>query len=221
MGDKRQNVVEGGIFNLPKVVYSDSTKQLLRELAQEAAVVVQHRKLIEKSIYAGKILPSLQALSTTTHSSSTYGKLKEEFKGGRAPKLQRKRTWKDMERMGLFEPDRSYIPPPPKYGLGSKERCQDVMAYGKDLPIVTPKTLPSLPCSTPDRFDELLGEVEERLSWLQEMEKLGVGNKYHNIIEAQLALKLRDMELLDYEKAVELQRRLQTLSHGGPTKHHG
>ena len=48
--------------------------------------------------------------------------------------------------------------------------------------------------------------MEERVAWLEEMEMVGAGEQYRSLIASQLALKLRDLELMDQERARVLAR---------------
>lgn len=48
--------------------------------------------------------------------------------------------------------------------------------------------------------------MEERVEWLEAMEAVGAGEKYRSLIASQLALKLRDLELLDQEQTRDLAR---------------
>lgn len=49
-------------------------------------------------------------------------------------------------------------------------------------------------------------EMEERVEWLEAMEAVGAGEQYRGLIASQLALKLRDLELLDQERILDLAR---------------
>ncbi|CAL4237689.1 unnamed protein product, partial [Meganyctiphanes norvegica] len=109
------------------------------------------------------------------------------------------------------------------YGLGSKERCQDLMAYGKDAPLpkaFRPKSRATHPKEPPktDRFKELLEDMEQRVLWLEDMEAAGAGDQYRALINTQIALKLRDMELLDATRAREVAREVKLRQNITPQK---
>lgn len=55
----------------------------------------------------------------------------------------------------------------------------------------------------------VVGEMEERVAWLEAMEEVGAGAKYRDLIATQLALRLRDLELLDQERARKLARAMR------------
>nr|DBA18808.1 TPA: hypothetical protein GDO54_017015 [Pyxicephalus adspersus] len=91
-----------------------------------------------------------------------------------------------------------------------KRRLQNIMATGKDLPDI-PKAPPEIETETEekDRFDELVAEIQERWDFLNEMEALGQGRKYYNIINTEISQKLREMEIIDKHKCTELKEALQ------------
>ncbi|XP_042868101.1 UPF0193 protein EVG1-like [Penaeus japonicus] len=205
----RQNVASGGIFDLPRVTYSESTRQLLKDLLQEAAVSRQHQRYIERWVGSGGSLPRQEALAANSQDAHSHGRLGTARKTPR-PQIQAKRSHEAIKSMGLYEPNTHYVPPPPKYGPGSKERCQELMAYGREGVTTHPtprrKARQHLQEPKTDRFSELVSEMEERVHWLQAMEDVGAGDEYRPLIASQLALKLRDLELLDQERARELAR---------------
>ncbi|XP_050720402.1 UPF0193 protein EVG1 homolog [Eriocheir sinensis] len=205
----RQTVAPGGVYDLPRVSYSDSTKLLIKELVREAAVSTQHQRQIERWVSGGRALPPHRALTAPSqHAPSRPASPAATAR----PNFQSKRSHEVIRKMGMYEPNTHYVPPPPKYGPGSKERCQELMAYGREGAM--PHTVPlrrdlevDTTLSTPtDRFAELVREMEERVEWLEAMEAVGAGEKYRSLIASQLALKLRDLELLDQERTIDLAR---------------
>ncbi|XP_045102077.1 UPF0193 protein EVG1-like [Portunus trituberculatus] len=201
----RQAVAPGGVYDLPKVSYSDSTKLLIKELIKEASVSAQHQRQIERWVGGGLGLPPHRALTVPSQAPLPPSCQATPPR----PHFQTKRSHEAIRKMGLYEPNKLYVPPQPKYGPGSKERCQELMAFGREGAgsHITTKKVPQHPAtpSTPvDRFSELMREMEERVVWLESMEAVGAGQKYRGLIASQLALKLRDLELLDQERARDL-----------------
>ncbi|KAK8377520.1 hypothetical protein O3P69_013865 [Scylla paramamosain] len=202
----RQAVAPGGVYDLPKVSYSDSTKLLIKELIKEASVSAQHQRQIERWVGGGRGLPPHRALTVPSQAPAPPSSQSPTPR----PHFQTKRSQEAIRKMGLYEPNTHYVPPQPKYGPGSKERCQELMAFGREgagSHISTIKKVPQEPAtpSTPtDRFSELVREMEERVVWLESMEAVGAGQKYRGLIASQLALKFRDLELLDQERAQDL-----------------
>ncbi|XP_066971527.1 UPF0193 protein EVG1 homolog [Macrobrachium rosenbergii] len=207
----RQNIAAGGIFDLPKVSYSDSTRKLLKDLLQEAAVSAQHQRQIERWVDSGGSLPQQGAL-TASSQNQTRNRPSSTTKTPHL-EIQAKRSHATMKEMGLYELNSHYVPPAPKYGPGSKELCQELMAFGREGAKTHPTPGRKAQGQTEDlqidRFDELVNEMEERVQWLEAMEAAGAGEKYRHLIATQLSLKLRDLELLDQERARELKRRMR------------
>ncbi|XP_047491818.1 UPF0193 protein EVG1-like [Penaeus chinensis] len=208
----RQNVASGGIFDLPRVTYSESTRQLLKDLLQEAAVSRQHQRYIERWVGSGGSLPRQEALAANSQDPHARGRPPTARKTPR-PHIQAKRSHEAIKSLGLYAPNTHYVPPPPKYGPGSKERCQELMAYGREGVTTHPtprrKARPNQQEPKTDRFSELVREMEERVHWLEAMEAVGAGDEYRPLIASQLALKLRDLELLDQERARDLARSMR------------
>ncbi|MPC29878.1 UPF0193 protein EVG1 [Portunus trituberculatus] len=155
----RQAVAPGGVYDLPKVSYSDSTKLLIKELIQEASVSAQHQRQIERWVGGGLGLPPHRALTVPSQAPLPPSCQATPPR----PHFQTKRSHEAIRKMGLYEPNKLYVPPQP-----------------------------------------MMREMEERVVWLESMEAVGAGQKYRGLIASQLALKLRDLELLDQERARDL-----------------
>uniref|UniRef100_A0A8D2IIL4 Chromosome 22 open reading frame 23 n=1 Tax=Urocitellus parryii TaxID=9999 RepID=A0A8D2IIL4_UROPR len=94
-----------------------------------------------------------------------------------------------------------------------KQRLQTIFATGKDLAEWKRKAAPvpqQDPAPEPDRFEELVKEVQERKEFLDAMEALGQGKKYQGIILAEISQKLREMEDIDRRRSEELREALAT-----------
>ncbi|CAJ0968173.1 unnamed protein product [Ranitomeya imitator] len=55
----------------------------------------------------------------------------------------------------------------------------------------------------------LVAEIQERWDFLEEMQVLGRGKQYYNIINTEISQKLREMEIIDKQRSKELQEALQ------------
>ncbi|NWQ81293.1 EVG1 protein, partial [Columbina picui] len=104
-----------------------------------------------------------------------------------------------------------------------KQRLQNILATGKDKDVVKHK-VKQMPVRTkeeeipePDRFEELLNEVQERKEFLAEMEALGQGKKYRSIILTEISQKMREMEILDKARSEEM-REIMTKDFPGGNK---
>ncbi|NXY45603.1 EVG1 protein, partial [Ceuthmochares aereus] len=102
-----------------------------------------------------------------------------------------------------------------------KERLQNILATGKDVVEHNVKRMPvqrkeeEIP--EPDRFEELVNEVQERKEFLEEMEALGQGKKYRSIVLTEISQKLREMEIIDKMRS-EAMREIMTKDFSGGNK---
>ncbi|XP_074025205.1 UPF0193 protein EVG1 [Numenius arquata] len=89
-----------------------------------------------------------------------------------------------------------------------KQRLQNILATGKDVVECNVKqTLVQTKkeeIPEPDRFEELVNEVQERKEFLAEMEALGQGKKYQSIVLTEISQKMREMELIDKKRSEEM-----------------
>ncbi|KFQ64113.1 UPF0193 protein EVG1, partial [Pelecanus crispus] len=89
-----------------------------------------------------------------------------------------------------------------------KQRLQNILATGKE--VVEHKVKQMLvqtkeeEIPEPDRFEELVNEVQERKEFLAEMEALGQGKKYRRIVLTEISQKMREMEIIDKKRSEEM-----------------
>ncbi|NXC71008.1 EVG1 protein, partial [Anhinga anhinga] len=106
-----------------------------------------------------------------------------------------------------------------------KQRLQNILATGKD--VVEHKVKQTLvqtkeeEIPEPDRFEELVNEVQERREFLSEMEALGQGKKYRRIVLTEISQKMREMEIIDKKRSEEI-REIMTkdIPGGNKSDHH-
>ncbi|NWX33941.1 EVG1 protein, partial [Notiomystis cincta] len=89
-----------------------------------------------------------------------------------------------------------------------KRRLQNILATGKDEveheveQVLAQKREEEV--AEPDRFEELMNEIQERKEFLEEMEALGQGRKYQGIILTEISQKLHEMEIIDKKRSEEM-----------------
>uniref|UniRef100_A0A8C9MM02 EVG1 protein n=1 Tax=Serinus canaria TaxID=9135 RepID=A0A8C9MM02_SERCA len=89
-----------------------------------------------------------------------------------------------------------------------KRRLQKILALGKDE--VEDKVEQAFvrkkeeEIAEPDRFEELMNEIQERRDFLAEMEALGQGKKYQGIVLTEISQKLHEMEIIDKKRSEEM-----------------
>ncbi|XP_075283821.1 UPF0193 protein EVG1 isoform X2 [Opisthocomus hoazin] len=102
-----------------------------------------------------------------------------------------------------------------------KRRLQNILATGKDE--VEPDVQQALAQTKeeetpePDRFEELVNEIQERREFLAEMEALGQGKKYQSIILTEISQKMHEMEIIDKKRSEEM-REIMTKDFPGGNK---
>ncbi|XP_014666460.1 PREDICTED: UPF0193 protein EVG1-like isoform X2 [Priapulus caudatus] len=93
-----------------------------------------------------------------------------------------------------------------------KERLQNLMTYGQDsIPQSAPKPVIE-PQLGNDRFEELEEEIKERREFLEDMQHLGQRSKYSAAINAEISMKIREMEVLDKKRTAELKEAINIKS---------
>uniref|UniRef100_A0A8D2MHN1 EVG1 protein n=1 Tax=Zonotrichia albicollis TaxID=44394 RepID=A0A8D2MHN1_ZONAL len=107
-----------------------------------------------------------------------------------------------------------------------KRRLQKILALGKDEvedkveQVFVQKKEEEI--AEPDRFEELMNEIQERREFLAEMEALGQGKKYQGIVLTEISQKLHEMEIIDkkYQGVTKQQgnRRLFSITVGLQTQ---
>ncbi|NXR27356.1 EVG1 protein, partial [Cinclus mexicanus] len=89
-----------------------------------------------------------------------------------------------------------------------KRRLQNILATGKDevedeaVQVFVRKKEEEI--AEPDRFEELINEIQERREFLAEMEALGQVKKYQGIILTEISQKLHEMETIDKKRSEEM-----------------
>ncbi|NXF33294.1 EVG1 protein, partial [Nyctibius bracteatus] len=102
-----------------------------------------------------------------------------------------------------------------------KRRLQNIFATGKDVVEHNVKQMlvqtkeEEIP--EPDRFEELVNEIQERREFLAEMEALGQGKKYQSIVLTEISQKMREMEIIDKKRSEEI-REIMTKDFPGGNK---
>ncbi|NWT30195.1 EVG1 protein, partial [Cardinalis cardinalis] len=89
-----------------------------------------------------------------------------------------------------------------------KRRLQKILALGKDEAedkveqVFVRKKEEDI--AEPDRFEELMNEIQERREFLAEMEALGQSKKYQGIVLTEISQKLHEMKIIDKKRSEEM-----------------
>ncbi|RZF32324.1 hypothetical protein LSTR_LSTR001788 [Laodelphax striatellus] len=196
----------GGLYHNHKVEYSSETHSLIKRLLDESKLSILQRKTLQNSLKNGDPLPG-PGLPGSRESCKKICQKQILIR----PLTSKRRTQEAILESGAYEPDRYFSTKLPKDNEKEKLRLQNLMAYGREESVETKevKTRLRMTNSAPskrganekdDFFDHLLQEVEEREEFLEDMEKLGEAKKYKEMIENEIASKLRNMEKIDKKR---------------------
>uniref|UniRef100_A0A1B6KM39 Uncharacterized protein n=1 Tax=Graphocephala atropunctata TaxID=36148 RepID=A0A1B6KM39_9HEMI len=214
---REHRVAQGGIFHSHKVQYSKETQNLLNRLIEESKLSMLQRQALKDSVKKGESLPGPERVSSACRRQG-----QERIRAGEVlvpPALPRRRSYQAIVRSGAYQRD-TFQPP---YNVNMKNReeekqkLQSLMSYGKNLPPDqgSLKTTTRLKQRSEEKeldpdvlFDHLVEEIKERLEFLQEMEGLGQAKTYQEVIEQEIAAKMRQMASINRDKFTELSSEL-------------
>ncbi|XP_061495074.1 UPF0193 protein EVG1 isoform X2 [Rhineura floridana] len=197
-----------GFWHVPVVTeYSHETQELLKVMMQESKLTNFQQRHLINCMKRGETFPARCSPTSSREpeppkpisppkaflSISPYGR----------PRLRPA----EMCRAGDAYTRERFRPQATRDLEKEKERLQNIFATGKDKvgkktqkkPVKVEEEVPE-----PDRFEELVNEVQDRQKFLAEMEALGQGKLYQGIILTEISQKLREMEIIDKERSAEL-----------------
>ncbi|KAM9582060.1 UPF0193 protein EVG1 isoform 3-T3 [Guaruba guarouba] len=186
--------------------YSPGTRELLRAMMEESKLTHFQRRYLMERVERGGTLP-LQCYPIQS---------KEPDPASSLPAHQRSRlsAKPHLRPASACQAGDSYTrekfkPRAMRDLEKEKQRLQNILATGKDVvehqvkPVVVQSKEEETP--EPDRFEELVNEIQERKEFLAEMEALGQGKKYRRIILTEISQKMREMEILDKKRSEEME----------------
>ncbi|KAL9956561.1 hypothetical protein ACROYT_G038054 [Oculina patagonica] len=215
MASNRQPVAKGGLWTSHSAPVSKETQNLLKVMMEESKLTNFQRRQLQENMKKGESLP-VSCNPTTSRNERVQPKSAPKKP---LPKVMNarhlsggKRTKDAIDVQQSSVPQENYRPAPGKLiSEKDKRRLQNVMAYGEDGKTIEDVPKQKRPSSKEmveekevDRFDEVLQEIEDRKSFLDEMEALGQGKKYRPIISTEISQKIRELELIDKERSQEL-----------------
>ncbi|KAM5148950.1 UPF0193 protein EVG1 [Mantella aurantiaca] len=200
-----------GFWKSPKPAqYSKETQDLLKVMMQESKLTNFQQRQLTDRLHNGDTLPVLchPSSSTAQHKppANEPTPKKKNITNGRSGLRPAEKC-----RAGDAYSREKFQPRPTRDLNKEKRRLQNLMATGKELPDIpqAPSQIEETEAEETDRFDELVAEIQERWDFLKEMEALGRGRQYCNIINTEISQKLREMEIIDKQRSVALREALQ------------
>ncbi|CAN0055241.1 unnamed protein product [Bubo scandiacus] len=201
--------------------YSPRTRELLRALMEESKLTRFQRRYLMDCVKRGDALP-IQCHPTSSEEPAPAAPafsppVCQPSRLSAKPHLRPARVCQAGDAY-----TREKFRPQARRDLEKeKQRLQNILATGKDVVehkvkqmLVQPKE-EEIP--EPDRFEELMNEVQERREFLAEMEALGQGKKYRRIVLTEISQKMREMEIIDKKRSEE-RREIMTKDFPGGNK---
>ncbi|XP_075357050.1 UPF0193 protein EVG1 isoform X1 [Mycteria americana] len=185
--------------------YSPGTRELLRAMMEESKLTRFQRRCLMDCVKRGDTLP-LQCHPTSSKEPvpALSPSLCQPSRLSAKPHLRPAKVCQAGDAYA-----REKFKPRARRDLEKeKQRLQNILATGKD--VVEHKVKQTLvqtkeeEIPEPDRFEELVNEVQERKEFLAEMEALGQGKNYRRIILTEISQKMREMEIIDKKRSEEM-----------------
>ncbi|XP_059902593.1 UPF0193 protein EVG1 isoform X2 [Gadus macrocephalus] len=200
----------GGLWSCSRPAsYSQETQKMLKMMMEESKLTNFQRRQITKSLTDGAALPP-----SLGPSSSAPGPQQPEQKVTGTPQRDyyvpsRRRSEQTCRSGDSYRRD-AFRPRPTRDLEKEKSRLQSILATGKDETKPKPKPKPSRSeAQSPetmekDGFQEVVDEIEERRQFLADMTALGQEKLYRNLINTEIAQKIRELELMDKTRSAAL-----------------
>ncbi|XP_067998528.1 UPF0193 protein EVG1 [Melanerpes formicivorus] len=195
--------------------YSPGTRELLRVMMEESKLTYFQRRHLMDCVKRGGTLPLQFHLTPSKEPPALPPPVCQRGRLAAKPHL---RPAKACQAGDAYV--REKFKPRARRDLEKeKQRLQNILATGKDVVTCNMKQAQvetkeeEMP--EPDRFEELVNEVQERREFLAEMEALGQGKKYRSIVLTEISQKMREMEIIDKKRSEELRESMTKDSPSG------
>ncbi|XP_071586707.1 UPF0193 protein EVG1 isoform X1 [Heliangelus exortis] len=190
------------------VRYSAGTRELLRVMMEESKLPCFQRRYLMDCVERGDTLP-LQCHPTSSKepASAVPAFSPDVCQRCKLPARPHLRPAKVCQAGDAYAREK-FKPRAGRDLEKEKQRLQNILATGKD--VVEDKVKQTLvrkkeeEIAEPDRFEELVNEIQERREFLAEMEALGQGKKYRSIVLTEISQKIREMEIIDKKRSEEM-----------------
>ncbi|XP_056629871.1 UPF0193 protein EVG1 homolog [Diorhabda carinulata] len=180
-----KNIPKGGFLQPAKCKYTPEKHEFIKLLVQESKMTLSQNKKNNYFLRTGEPFPSKSKIRHQLPEVTIR------------PGSSKKRSKNDIVNSGVYERER-YVPRPCLFDREKeKEKLQNKMAFNGEIVVkkskVIEKKVNQETKQEVNRFDQLVQEIKEREEWLEEMDRLGQGDKYRQIIELQIQEKVREM----------------------------
>ncbi|XP_005039808.2 PREDICTED: UPF0193 protein EVG1, partial [Ficedula albicollis] len=185
--------------------YSTGTRELVRAMMEEMHLTHSHKRYLMDYVKRGDALP-LQRFPPSSKEPVPVSN-PAAWQPRRLPARPLLRP-AEVCRAGDAYTREKFKPQPTRDLEKEKRRLQNILATGKDevedevAQVFVWKKEEEI--AEPDRFEELMNEIQERREFLTQMEALGQGKKYQGIILTEISQKLHEMETIDKKRSEEM-----------------
>ncbi|XP_031963749.1 UPF0193 protein EVG1 [Corvus kubaryi] len=187
--------------------YSPGTRELLRAMMEELQMTHSQKRYLMDYVKRGDALPVQRfPPSGKQPVPASYTAACQPHKLPARPLL---RPAKVCQAGDAYTREK-FKPQPTRDLEKEKRRLQNILATGKDAvedeveQVLVQKKEEEV--AEPDRFEELMNEIQERREFLAEMEALGQGRKYQGIVLTEISQKLHEMEIIDKKRSEEMRK---------------
>ncbi|XP_053799592.1 UPF0193 protein EVG1 [Vidua chalybeata] len=185
--------------------YSTGTRELVRGMMEELQMTHSQKRYLMDYVKRGDALP-LQRFPPSSKQPVpvSYPAACQPHRLPARPLLRPARVCQ----AGDAYTREKFKPQPTRDLEKEKRRLQNILASGKDEvedkmeQVLVRKKEEEI--AEPDRFEELMNEIQERREFLEEMEALGQGKKYQGIVLTEISQKLHEMEIIDKKRSEEM-----------------
>ncbi|KAJ7425885.1 hypothetical protein WISP_20862 [Willisornis vidua] len=186
--------------------YSAGTRELLRAMMEELKLTHSQRRYLMDYVKRGKALPL--HWPPTSSKQSMPAPPTPACQPRRLPARPHLRPAKVCQAGDAYTREK-FKPQPTRDLEKEKQRLQNILATGKDevedmKQVLVQRKEEDMP--EPDRFEELVNEIQERRDFLAQMETLGDGKEYQGIVLTEISQKLHEMEIIDKKRSEEIRK---------------
>ncbi|XP_032543778.1 UPF0193 protein EVG1 [Chiroxiphia lanceolata] len=187
--------------------YSTGTRELLRAMMEELKLTHSQRRYLMDCVKRGNALP-LQWPSTSSK-QPVPASSPPACRPSRLPARPHLRPAKVCQAGDAYTREK-FKPQPTRDLEKEKQRLQNILATGKEevedevervLVRTKEEEIPE-----PDRFEELVNEIQDRREFLAQMEALGQDKEYKGIVLAEISQKMHEMEIIDKKRSDEIRK---------------
>ncbi|KAG9277475.1 UPF0193 protein EVG1 [Astyanax mexicanus] len=204
-GSAAESSSSGGLWNCPRVKYSNDTRELLQLMMRESRLTSFQQRQLNNQLKKGGALPL--RCNPTSSAPPLQAQPQPSLSKGRALSVRPQRRSAEQCSAGDNYTRERFQPSAARDLEKEKRRLQNIFATGQEEPqLSVPQTQPPKRAEEThtDRFQEVLDEIEERRQFLEEMTALGRGRDYNHIINFEISQKIKELELIDMKRSEEL-----------------